>query len=171
MYFSDHGSPHMPSIWMVYGIGTADDCKRKIYKASAIGPKRVRHRDQFAVAACLDPQHAETVLFIVMVNALDEARQHFRGGMGPAAGSCGLLRHLLCLCGRAIPGMSKSQDKWPIPTSAQAFSIWGNPDNTAEYAQKALNDGGLANSGANRICDPIIVTDCPGHPSVLWPPN
>ena len=150
--------------------GTADDCKRKIYKASAIGPKRVRHRDQFAVAACLDPQHAETVLFIVMVNALDEARQHFRGGMGPAAGSCGLLRHLLCLCGRAIPWHVKVTRQMPIPTSAQAFSIWGNPDNTAEYAQKALTMVALPIRELNRICDPIIVTDCPGHPSVLWPP-
>ena len=37
------------------------------------------HRDEFAVAACLDPQNAETVLVIVVGDALDEARQHFLG--------------------------------------------------------------------------------------------
>jgi hypothetical protein len=33
-----------------------------------------------AVAACPDPQNAETVLLIVVRGALDESRQHFRGG-------------------------------------------------------------------------------------------
>src|SRR5664279_6114614 len=37
------------------------------------------HRDEFAVATCLDPQNAETVLLIVVGDALDEARQHFLG--------------------------------------------------------------------------------------------
>src|ERR1700737_1953878 len=37
-------------------------------------------RDEFAVAAGLDPQNAETVLLIVVRDALDESRQHFRGG-------------------------------------------------------------------------------------------
>ena len=36
-------------------------------------------RDQFAVAARLDPKNAETVLLIVVRDALDEARQHFLG--------------------------------------------------------------------------------------------
>jgi len=36
-------------------------------------------RDQFAVAACLDPQNTETVLLIVVGDALGEARQHFLG--------------------------------------------------------------------------------------------
>jgi hypothetical protein len=38
------------------------------------------HRDEFAVAACLDPQNAETVLLIVVRDALDKARHHFQGG-------------------------------------------------------------------------------------------
>ena len=33
----------------------------------------------FAVAACLDPQNAETVLLIVVGDALDESRQHLPG--------------------------------------------------------------------------------------------
>ena len=36
-------------------------------------------RDQFAVAACLDPQNAEAVLVVVERDALDETRQHFLG--------------------------------------------------------------------------------------------
>jgi len=31
------------------------------------------------VAACLDPQNAETVVLIVVRDALDETRQHFLG--------------------------------------------------------------------------------------------
>jgi hypothetical protein len=34
------------------------------------------HARLFAVAAFLDPQNAETVLLIVVLNVLDEARQH-----------------------------------------------------------------------------------------------
>src|SRR5450631_683643 len=37
------------------------------------------HRDEFAVAARLDPQNAETIFSIVVRNALDKARQHFLG--------------------------------------------------------------------------------------------
>jgi hypothetical protein len=37
------------------------------------------HRDEFAVAARLDPQNAETVFPIVVCNALNEARKHFLG--------------------------------------------------------------------------------------------
>jgi hypothetical protein len=37
------------------------------------------HCDQFAVAACLDSQNAEPVLFIVVGDALDEAGQNFLG--------------------------------------------------------------------------------------------
>jgi len=37
------------------------------------------HRDKFAMAACLDPQNVETVLFIVVRDVLDEARQEFLG--------------------------------------------------------------------------------------------
>jgi hypothetical protein len=36
-------------------------------------------RDEFSVAARLDPQNAETIFPIVVRNALDEARQHFLG--------------------------------------------------------------------------------------------
>src|SRR6266436_4681108 len=41
------------------------------------------NRDQFAGAACLDPQNAETILFVVERDALHETRQHFPiGGYG-----------------------------------------------------------------------------------------
>src|SRR6266516_6656152 len=35
------------------------------------------HRDQFPVTACLDPQNAETILAVVVGDALDQTRQHF----------------------------------------------------------------------------------------------
>jgi hypothetical protein len=38
------------------------------------------HRDEISVAACLDPQNAETVLLVVEGDALDETRQHLAVG-------------------------------------------------------------------------------------------
>jgi len=35
------------------------------------------NRDQLTVAAGLDPQNAETILFVVERDALDQTRQHF----------------------------------------------------------------------------------------------
>jgi hypothetical protein len=35
------------------------------------------NRNEVTVAACLDPQNAETILFVVERDALDETRQHF----------------------------------------------------------------------------------------------
>ena len=38
------------------------------------------NRDQFALAACLDPQNAETVLLVVEGDALDQTRQQLAVG-------------------------------------------------------------------------------------------
>jgi hypothetical protein len=35
------------------------------------------NRDEVTVSACLDPQNAETILFVVERDALDETCQHF----------------------------------------------------------------------------------------------
>ncbi len=80
------------------------------------------HRDEFAVAACLDPQNTVTVLLIVVRDALDEARQHFLGRWFR------LRFHDNCrlTCGAAAcqsHGISKPPTKMAIRASRAAFSI------------------------------------------------
>jgi hypothetical protein len=74
---------------------------------SAITEPSVSSRSSaVAVAACPDPQNAETVLLIVVRDALDESRQHFRvDGSG-----CGFI---------AIVGSSVLPSRMPNPIVAR----------------------------------------------------